>query len=701
MKMQENTLKPIQPEDFISDGKRRIVIESVTPQIDCGAFPIKRIVGDSVTVEADIFADGHDVLKAVLHYRHEDWKDWEELPLSGPDNDRWRGSFPLTELGLYYYSVEGWVDRFATWRRGFEKKHSAGVDTKVDQEMGAEIIRIACPNIPSISQRERCKTLLDRLDSAAAGSDEKAELLLSEDIKVLMDTYGPRLNAYRWKEERSVRVDPKRAEFSSWYELFPRSTGKGKKHGSFRDCASFLSHVADRGFNVVYFPPIHPIGSSFRKGKNNSLTTGKKDPGSPWAIGSKDGGHKAFHPDLGTEEDFAFLVSEAEKLGLQVALDIAFQCSPDHPYVKEHPEWFVIRPDGSIQYAENPPKKYEDIYPINFESSDWRGLWKELLSVFFFWIERGVTIFRVDNPHTKSLYFWEWVIGEIKKKHREVIFLAEAFTKPKLMYRLAKAGFSQSYTYFTWRNDPASLREYVEELTKGEPREFFRPNFWPNTPDILHEYLQKGGKPAFLVRLILAATLSSNYGVYGPAFELLQRTPREEGSEEYINSEKYEIKDWKLKSSPGISEAIRKVNQIRNNNACLQSNGSIGFHSCDNEQILCYSKTSREKTNTILVTVNFDTTHTQSGWVEFSPAAVGLPDRRPFVVRDLLTDIRYTWKEYWNYIQLDPFNNPAHILLLEGAPVEKPSMEKLLMEKPPMGKEPSVNKATEKRTHHA
>lgn len=662
----KSTQKTESSGDFAAQGAAgRVVIENVIPRIECGVFPVKRVIGETVKVEADIFADGHDDLQAVLLYRRQGEKDWKEVPMTGPENDRWRGEFPVDSLGIYFYSLEAWIDRFSSWRNGFFKKHSAGVDTEVDQQIGTEILREAVSRISSGENKEKLETLLGRLDSPSAGAEEKAELLLSRDCAGLMEKYGPRIFPVRWDKELMVTVEPEIAGFSSWYEVFPRSAGKGKKHGTFRDCGKVLSYAAELGFTIVYLPPIHPIGKSFRKGKNNSIRAGAGEPGSPWAIGSEEGGHKAIHPELGTEEDFRKLVKKAEKLGLKIALDIAFQCSPDHPYVQEHPDWFLSRPDGTIQYAENPPKKYEDIYPINFETGDWRNLWEELKSVFIYWIKRGVTVFRVDNPHTKSFYFWDWVLPEIKKEYPETVFLAEAFTKPKLMYRLAKAGFTQSYTYFTWRNEPQSLKEYILELYHTEVKEFFRPNFWPNTPDILHEYLQRGGKPAFLVRLILAATLSSNYGVYGPAFELLEHTPREEGSEEYLNSEKYEIKEWPLETEKGIREELKLINRIRNTNPALQSNDNTLFHACDNEQILCYSRSNRLKTNCLLVTVNFDVTHTREGWVEFSPAALGLEDKKPFTVKDLLTDASYTWEGYWNFIRLDPFHNPAHIFLLE------------------------------------
>ena len=459
-----------------------------------------------------------------------------------------------------------------------------------------------------------------------------------------------------------MNVERAKARFSAWYELFPRSFASTPgAHGTLRDCMDRLPYVAGMGFDVLYLPPIHPIGNSFRKGKNNTLAAGADDVGSPWAIGAKEGGHKAIHPQLGSLADFKRLVAEAKKFDIEIALDIAFQCTPDHPYVTEHPEWFRKRPDGSIQYAENPPKKYQDIYPLDFECENWQELWNELKSVILFWCEQGVRIFRADNPHTKAFPFWEWVIGGVKKDYPDALFLAEAFTRPKVMYRLAKLGFSQSYTYFAWRNTKSELIQYFTELAQTEVSDFFRANLWPNTPDILTEYLQFGGRPAFMTRLVLAAMLGASYGIYGPAFELCENVPREPGSEEYLNSEKYEIKHWDLEKPDSLRELIARVNRIRRENPALHSDRSLRFYPIDNPEILCFGKRTEDLSNVIVVAVNLDPHHTQSGWVELPSEELGLDPQQTFQMHELLTDARYLWQGKRNYIQLDPNSVPAQI----------------------------------------
>ncbi len=474
--------------------------------------------------------------------------------------------------------------------------------------------------------------------------------------------YPDRRFATEMERELVLIVDPVRARFSSWYELFPRSTSpEPGKHGTLQDCTARLPYIADMGFDVVYLPPIHPIGTNFRKGRNNSVTAEPGDVGSPWAIGAPEGGHKSVHPELGTLEDFRALVSRASELGLQVALDIAFQAAPDHPYVKDHEEWFRKRPDGTIQYAENPPKKYQDIYPFDFESTKWWEMWQELKSVFTFWIGQGVRIFRVDNPHTKAFPFWEWCITEIKREWPETLFLSEAFTRPKIMYRLAKLGFSQSYTYFPWRNRKQELTEYLTELTKTPVREFFRPNQWPNTPDILTEFLQLRTRAAFMIRLMLAATLGANYGIYGPAFELLEGRPAKPGSEEYLDSEKYQIRAWELDRPDSLRELITLVNRIRHENPALQTDWLLDFHPVDNEQLICYSKRSPDGSNLILVVVNLDPHHRQSGFVDLALRDLGIDEDRPYQANDLLTGARYMWSGPRNYVELDPNSIPAHI----------------------------------------
>jgi starch synthase (maltosyl-transferring) len=448
--------------------------------------------------------------------------------------------------------------------------------------------------------------------------------------------------------------------------MFPRSAaGKPGLHGTFDDCIRRLPYVAGMEFDILYLPPIHPIGTTHRKGKNNAVECGPGEPGSPWAIGSDEGGHKAIHPALGTIAEFRKLVTAAQQHGLAIALDIAFQCSPDHPYVKEHPDWFQHRSDGSIRYAENPPKEYQDIYPFDFESKDWRALWAELKSVFEYWIGQGVTLFRVDNPHTKPFAFWEWLMAELHRDYPEVILLAEAFTRPKIMDHLARIGFSQSYTYFTWRNSKRELTEYMTELTKTEVAEYFRPNLWPNTPDILHAYLQQGGRPAFAARLVLAATLAANYGIYGPAYELADNKPLTPGSEEYLNSEKYEIRQWDIERSDSLRELIKRVNMSRRANPALQSNRGLVFHDIENDRLLCYSKATDDKDNVVLIIVNLDPFNAQSGWTALNLNALGLSPGQTYVAHDLLTGTQHVWKDERNFVEISPRRQPAHLFVID------------------------------------
>jgi starch synthase (maltosyl-transferring) len=463
----------------------------------------------------------------------------------------------------------------------------------------------------------------------------------------------------RYSRTLELVVDPVKARFSSWYEFFPRSCGKDGKHGTFAEAEERLPYVAEMGFDVVYLPPIHPIGTAHRKGPNNTLVAGPGDPGSPWAIGAAEGGHKAVHPELGTLEDFDRFLLKAKSLGIDIALDVAYQTSPDHPYVKEHPEWFKKRADGTIRYAENPPKKYQDVYPFDFECDDWKGLWQELKSVFDFWIARGVKIFRVDNPHTKPLTFWAWCIRSIKQEHPEVIFLAEAFTRPAVMYGLAKLGFTQSYTYFTWRVAKAEIEAYLEDLTQTEIVEYYRPNFWPNTPDILPEHLQTGLRSMFIARHVLASTLSSNYGIYGPAFELMEHVPRP-GAEEYIDNEKFELKRWDLDRPDSLRHLIARVNRIRRENQALQDNRGLRFHTTDNDLVICYSKGSDRDGNAIVVVVNLDPYHKHGAWIDLDLPGIADPERT-FQVHDLLSDARYIFRGRRNYVELDPATVPAHV----------------------------------------
>jgi starch synthase (maltosyl-transferring) len=648
-------------------GRQRVVIEGVEPEIDCGRFPIKRTVGERVVVEADLFTDGHDAIAALLLHRPAPRSaraavKWTEVAMEPLVNDRWRAEFTVTQLGRWIYTVTGWVDRFKTWRRDLRKRVDAGQDVSVDLLIGAELIRQAAARALEARRKSDARVLEGLAAGVSDGLDlaPRTALAMEEELAELMARYADRSTASIYAKELEIVVDRERARFSSWYELFPRSCGTDGRHGTFRDAERRLKYAAGMGFDVIYLPPIHPIGTTFRKGKNNNPEAEPGDVGSPWGIGGVEGGHKEIHPDLGTAEDFRRFVARAGELGMEVALDVAFQASPDHPYVREHPEWFRKRPDGTIQYAENPPKKYQDIYPFDFETGDWRGLWQELKGVFDHWSGEGIRIFRVDNPHTKPFEFWEWAIGEIKREHPDVIFLSEAFTRPKIMYRLAKLGFTQSYNYFPWRNLRWEIEEYFTELTQTEVREFFRPNLWPNTPDILTERLQTGGRAAFAQRLILAATLGASYGIYGPAFELLEHRPKERGSEEYLDSEKYQLRQWDLKSPDSLRELIALVNRIRRENPALQTDRTLRFHRADNEQILAYSKTSEDGENVILVAVNLDPFQTQASWVELDLGVLGLDRDQGFQVHDLLTGARYLWQGARNFVQLDP-QQAAHI----------------------------------------
>ena len=643
-----------------NEGRNRVVIENVLPQVNCGLFPIKRVVDDLVSVEADVFGDGHDHVRARLLWKQEGETAWQTADMLPLGNDHWRGEFPVTKIGRYRYTVVGDVDHFETWQSDLKKRVEAQQDLEVPFATGALLL-------------EEAQTRASKADSTKLASwakklrtgkkDEAAvAFALQDELLATVHRYpDPELET-RYERELEVVVDRERARFSAWYELFPRSwsTVPGK-HGTLSDVTSRLEYVSDMGFNVLYLPPISPIGKSFRKGKNNAVEAAPGDEGSPWAIGSDEGGHAAILPKLGTMKDFANLVKRAKQLKMEVALDIAFQCAPDHPWVKEHPEFFKKRPDGSIQYAENPPKKYQDIYPLDFETSNWRGLWDALRDVFTFWMDAGVMIFRVDNPHTKAFPFWQWVIAELKAKDPNVLLLAEAFTRPRVMERLAKLGFSQSYTYFTWRETKEELTQYLLELTTTPVHEYFRPNFWPNTPDILPGHLQRGGLPAFRSRLVLATTLASNYGVYGPAFELGENIPIKPGSEEYLNSEKYEIRTWDLQSPASLKPLLTHLNQIRLANPALQSNDRLHFHPTDNPALICYSKRTADGSNIILVVVNLDPSLVQSGWVNLDLDVLGLTLGDTFEVYDLLADHSYNWQGSRNYVELRPAEAPAHV----------------------------------------
>ncbi len=683
-----------------SDGRRRVFIEEVKPQIDSGRHPVCRIIGDDLTVTAAIFADGHDRLAAQLLYRPKSERRWRSVPMTPLVNDVWTASFKLDQLGSWRFTIQAWMDHFETWASDLKKRLAAQVDAgrqdiPLALRTGAIFIRDAAKRARKTDAKRLTDAALS-LESLASMNSDFYEYPLDQEIHSLISLYPDLTHASRFTSELPVQVDRERARFSAWYEIFPRSTSPlPGQHGTFRDVEQQLPEIARMGFDILYLPPIHPIGRAFRKGRNNVTSAGPDDPGSPWAIGDKavvkddsnqgtdHGGHKSIHPQLGTFDDFDHLVSTASTHDLEIALDIAFQCSPDHPWVAEHPDWFVIRPDGTIQYAENPPKKYQDIYPLNFESPDWQALWRELYSVFEFWIQRGVHVFRVDNPHTKALPFWEWCIGELREKYPDTIFLAEAFTRPHVMYALAKSGFTQSYTYFTWRNSKAELQEYLEEITRPPISDFFQPNFWPNTPDILHKSLQDGGRPAFMQRLILAATLAANYGIYGPVYELCENKPSRPSpgkteSEEYDSSEKYEIRQRDRNTPDSLVPLITSLNTIRRTNLALHSNLSLHFHSTENPNLLCYSKSTPGLENVILVAINLDPFHVQDGWVDLDLDRIGIGPDQDFFVDDLLTSTRYTWHGPRNYVRLNPEFQPAHVFLVgnKSRNQAEPSSEK-------------------------
>jgi starch synthase (maltosyl-transferring) len=643
----------------------RVIVECVNPELDGGRFAIKRTVGDEVIVGADIFADGHDVLTAMLRLRGPADTDWTEVPMTaqGQGNDRWIGRFSVTAMGCYEYTVQAWIDRFASWARDLEKKSGAGQDVASELLEGADLVRQTARHASAAD----ADWLLRQADLLSAGGDPVVRVRLALDpiLGTIMARHADRERGAFYDRVLQVVVDREQARFGSWYECFPRScAAEPGRPGALRDLEKRLPYIAGMGFDVLYLPPIHPIGRSFRKGPNNTLTPGPNDPGSPWAIGAAEGGHKDVHPDLGTLDDFDHLVGAARQAGIEVALDIAFQCSPDHPYAREHPEWFRKRPDGTIKYAENPPKKYQDIYPLDFECAHWQTLWQELLDVVLFWADRGVRIFRVDNPHTKPFHFWEWLIAGVRNRYPDALFLAEAFTRPTVMKYLAKGGFTQSYTYFTWRNTKHELTEYFTELTQTAVREYMRPNLFVNTPDILTEYLQYGGPAAFRIRLVLAATLGATYGIYGPPFENCEGRAVKHGSEEYLDSEKYQVRHWDWERPNVFRDFIALVNQIRRENPALQHDHRLRFYRVDNDRLLFYGKTLPDLSNIILVVVNLDPHYTQSGWVRVPLQELGLGPDESYQVHDLISGGRFLWQGEENYVQLDPGTVPAHILRL-------------------------------------
>jgi starch synthase (maltosyl-transferring) len=645
-----------------------VVIERVSPEVDGGRFAIKRVSGESVRVQASIFTEGHDRLGAALLHRRagDESAAWSEVRMEALPNDRFEASFAVGEPGRHEYTIEAWIDRFASWRDGLERKREAKIDVSSELLEGSMLLEQASRRAAAAGADADARWLEAQARTLAGPGalDARADLALSAALADVLHRHPERDRAATLGRLLGVQIERERARSGAWYEFFPRSCApEPGAHGTFRDCEARLEYAASMGFDVVYLPPIHPVGRTHRKGPNNAPAAGPEDPGSPWAIGSAEGGHKAVHPALGGLADFDRLVARAHDLGLEIALDLAFQCSPDHPYVEKHPEWFRHRPDGSIQYAENPPKKYQDIYPLDFECEAWRELWDELASVVFFWIDHGITIFRVDNPHTKPLPFWEWLIAEVRSRHPEVVFLAEAFTRPSVMQYLAKAGFAQSYTYFTWRNTREELEEYFRELGHPPVSDFMRGNLFANTPDILPEYLQLATRSAFQVRATLAATLSSTWGIYGPPFELCVSAALP-GREEYRDSEKYEIRRWDLDEAWSLRGYIQRLNAIRRENRALTAGLGPIFHSTDNREIVAYGRSTPEGDETVLVIVNLDPHHVQSGWITLPLHLLGLDAERPFQVQDLLGGARYLWHGPHNFVSLDPESAPAHVFRL-------------------------------------
>lgn len=645
--------------------KTTVVIENVEPLLDGGRFAVKRVVGQTMTVAADVFKDGHDVLAVMLKWRHVGGRKWSETPMEHEGNDLWRGVFPLAAMGDYEFTIEAWPDAYASWREEIAKKHAGGQENLTSEALeGALLLEGAARRAGKQAAAGELRAVARALK--AADRDGVAVIAAREDSAALAAAFPDRSLATEFRPYGRVMAERERALFAAWYEFFPRSAeGRGDRGSTFRDCLGRLDDAKAMGFDVVYFPPIHPIGFAKRKGPNNSLVSGPDDPGVPYAIGNRHqgcphgGGHRDVAPELGTLEDFEWLVGEAKKRGLEIALDFALNCSPDHPYVADHPEWFFHRPDGSIKYAENPPKKYEDVYPLDYHNADWRELWEELKDLILWWAERGVRTFRVDNPHTKPVAFWEWLIAETRAKYPDLVFLSEAFTRPKMMRVLAKVGFTQSYTYFTWRNTKHELTEYFTELTTHESAEYFRPNLFTNTPDILPFFLQHGGRPAFMIRAVLAATLSPVYGIYS-GFELCENAALP-GREEYFESEKYQFKqrDW---NAPGnIKDLVTKLNGIRRANRAFHELDNLRFVGAENDQILCYVKATAALDNILLMVVTLDPWHGQGAWLDVPVEALGLRDDETYQMHDLLTGERFLWHGRHNYVALDPHSRPAHV----------------------------------------
>lgn len=645
-------------------GQVRIIIENVTPEIDNGKFYAKRVINEYVNVEADIFADGHDVVNGNVLFKHEKDKKWQKVAMHELVNDRWTGAFKVEKQGHYYYTVEAWVDYALNWQHNIERKIDDGQTVDVELLDGIQYLKAAKKSGNTTEKQYLDQVLV--LFEDKKKYNEAVKEASSQNLEAIFRKYPSSPYKLTYENELAVYVDRQKALFSTWYEFFPRSaSSKIGKHGTFKDCEKILPEVQKMGFDTLYFPPIHPIGREFRKGKNNSTTAQKDEPGSPWAIGAAEGGHRDILPELGSLADFKRLIKKAGELDIELVMDFALQCAPDHPYVKSHPQWFKWRPDGSVQYAENPPKKYQDILPIYFECDDWQNLWDELVDVALFWAKQGIRIFRVDNPHTKPFRFWQYLIAKVKEQYPDFLFLAEAFTRPKIMAELAKVGFTQSYSYYTWRNNKYELTEYMNDLSQTQLKEYFRPNFWPNTPDINPYLLQSGNENLFIMRYVLAATLSSNVGIYGPVFEQMIHEAMI-GKEEYLNSEKYEVQhhDWQKTSK--LKSIITEVNRIRKENPALQETNNIEFCSIENDQILTFFKMDREKKNKILVAVNMDPYATQSGWVQVPLDKLGIKEGTRFKARDLVVDVSYTWDKEWNFIELGNNGLSFHIFKLDS-----------------------------------
>ncbi len=641
--------------------QNRSIIDNVQPQVNNGRFPVQRVVGEWVHLSADIFGDGHDYLRAVVEYKTAKARKWASIEMTDEGNDAWSASFQVTEQAVYQYRLVAWVDHLKTWLSGFRKKQADGQPMGVELTIGANFLNDVASKLKGAAAKE----VNDAIKKLGQKDEAKAiAYVLGSDFAQVIHNYPLRQFETTYDHNLRVKVGRKRERFSSWYELFPRSTSPDiVRAGTFKDVENLLPRIHSLGFDVLYMPPVHPVGRKNRKGRNNATTAMEGEPGSPWAIGAAEGGHKAILPELGNIKDYKALIKKAKtKYDIDIALDLAFQCAPDHPYIKEHPEWFIWRPDGSIMYAENPPKKYQDIVPINFETSDHKALWKELLSVVLHWCKAGVTIFRVDNPHTKPYRFWEFIIEETNKQFPDVIFLAEAFTRPAIMAELAKRGFQQSYTYFTWRTNPKEMREYLEELSSGELANTMQPNFWPNTPDILAFEMMGAKQPQFIKRLLLAATLSSSYGLYGPSYELMENRGNTNGKEEYYDSEKYMVRHYDWTYENRITQAYRLINAARKENAALQQTNNIRFTDSDNPNLLSYIKWSDDQTSFIWTIVNFDQHNRQGGHVSVPQDLLG---GNGFRVTDLLTGSQYWWNSNVNYVDIDPWNWPAHVFKVE------------------------------------